>query len=445
MMSVLLLALLAPAQEERVDDTEYDRNVAVHVKAVEAVEKVWRREPAEALRSIEAAIKALESDLAPRHPRLIETVIAVRATRGIEKGEVKERKSFFPYRLAGEIALAAREPERAVAFLQKSPSSAALLADARKAVAAKEKKEPLLTPAPPPTPPKPVLDLKPFLEKRDFSGALDAVRAQRVALGAEADRLTEEVRRQAAEHQKAAVAQLAGVLPRLDQPDFRTEHLQTCLQACSRLPGDLESDELRWARRLDRWIEKRDRVEFEKLAADAAKFGSDFTVLADRAQDDRLREIDGLVQSVNRAERAERPKLLDQIGQAERAFGDLAAAHPRTGLKDRLAALKAKLPIDDKALDEARAKPAGIAEIRRLADELDRLWISERRARLSLPDQKDLALHLGLYRCLALFLDGKTVAEAAKDLRLAEVFRNAGELPADVSPKVAAVRARIGK
>jgi hypothetical protein len=44
---------------------------------------------------------------------------------------------------------------------------------------------------------------------------------------------------------------------------------------------------------------------------------------------------------------------------------------------------------------------------------------------------------------MALFLDGKSIQEAAEDLRLRDVFRSAGELPADVSPKVAAVRARI--
>ena len=86
-----------------------------------------------------------------------------------------------------------------------------------------------------------------------------------------------------------------------------------------------------------------------------------------------------------------------------------------------------------------------IADIRRLADELDRLWVSERRARLSVPDQKDLALLLGIHRCMALFLDGRTIEEASRDVRLREVFRGAGELPKDVSPKVAAVRARVPK
>ena len=440
-MTTILLSLLLgfQAAEERIDDTEYEKNVAVHVRAVQAVEKTWRKDPATALKSIEAAIAAIEAELAPRLPRLIEATIAVRFTRGIDKGEVKERAAFFPYRLAGEIALAAGEPERAVALLQKSPSGAALLADAKKAVAAKDRKDP----PPVAPPPKASFDPRPFLDKRDFIGALDALRAQRTALGAEADRFTEEIRREASKHQQAAVATLAGLLPRLDQPDFRKDHVQACIQSCARVPGDLESEELRWVRRLDRWLEKREAAEFEKLAIAAAGFGADFAVLADRAQEDRLKEIDQVVQSVNQAAKSDRARLLDQLGLAERALGELEKARPRGGLKERLASLKAKLPIDDKVLDEARARPSGIAEIRRLADELDRLWVSDRRPRLSVPDQKDLALLLGIYRCMALFLDGKTVAQAAEDLRLVEVFRTAGELPADLSPKVASVRARI--
>jgi hypothetical protein len=438
---VLLATLLAQAaQEERIDDTEYEKVVAVHVKAVEAIEKSWRKDPAAALKSIETALKAVEADLFPRLPRLIEATIAVRVTRGIDKGEVKDRHAFFPYRLAGEIALAAGAPARAVELLRKSPASSELLAEARKAAAAKDKKDP------PPTPAlKPTVDLKPFLEQRDFTGALDAVRAQRAVLGDEADRLSEQVRREAARHLQATVAALAGVLPRLDQPGFRKDHLEPCLKSCSRIPADLESDELRWIRRLEKWIDKREPAEFERLAISAAKFGADFTVLGDRAQDDRLKEIDRLVQAISQAERADRPRLLDQLGQAERAFGELSAAHERQDLKERLSALKAKLPIDEKALEDARKGPSGIADIRRLADELDRLWISERRARLSLPDQKELALQLGLYRCMALFLEGKTIPEAAQDPRLQEVFRAAGDLPPDASPKIAAVRARIGK
>src|SRR6185436_15593333 len=179
-LSVLTALLLGgQAAEERIDDTEYDKSVSVHVKAVAAVEKTWRKDPAAALKAIEAAIKAIEEELAPRHPRLIEATIAVRVTRGIDKGEIKDRHAFFPYRLAGEIALAAGEPARAAALLQKSPSSAALLAEAKKVAAAKDKKDPV---PPPPPPPKATVDLKPFLEKRDFQGALDAVRAQRPAL-----------------------------------------------------------------------------------------------------------------------------------------------------------------------------------------------------------------------------------------------------------------------
>jgi hypothetical protein len=443
---VLLAGLLGQGSpEERIDDTEYERFVAAHVKAVESVEKTWRKDPAAALRSIEAGLRAVETELLPRLPRLVEATIAVRATRGIDKGEVKERHPFFPYRLAGEIALAAGAPARAVELLQKSPSSAGLLAEARKAAAAKDKEDPPPPPAPPPPVPKPAVDVKPFLEKRDFTGAIEAVRAKRDALGADADRLIDEVRHEAARHQQATVDSLAGLLPRLDQPGFRKDHLEPCLQSCARIPADLESEELRWIRRLEKWIEKRDPAEFERLAIRAAKFGSDFTVLCDRAQDERLKEIDRLVGAVNLAERVDRPRLLDELGQAERAFGELSAAHERPELKDRLPALKAKLPIDEKALEDARKGPSGIAEIRRLADELDRLWTSERRARLSLPDQKELALQLGVYRSMALFLEGKTIPEAAQDVRLREVFRAAGDLPPDASPKIAAVRARIGK
>jgi hypothetical protein len=443
-LAVLAAVLAAQgATEERIDDTEYERSVAAHVKVVEALEKTWRKDPPAALKSIEAEIKALEADLLPRYARLVEATIAVRVTRGIDKGEIKDRHAFFPYRLGGQIALEAGEPERAVALLQKSPSSAALLADARKAVEAKAKKDPPPTPPTPPPVAKPIVDLKPFLERRDFVGALEAIKTNRPALGADADKFVDEVKRSAGFHQKTTVASFAILLPRFDQPGFRKDHLEPCVQACARVPQDVESEELRWVRRLDRWFEKRDPAEFERLSVAAAKFGSDFTVLCDRAQDARLQELDRLVQAVTQAERAERPKLLDQLGQAERAFSELLSAHERAEPRDRLAALKSRLPIDEKVLDEARARPSGIADIRRLADELDRLWVSDRRPRLSLPDQKDLALQLGLYRCMALFLEGRTIAEAAEDVRLKEVFRSAGELPGDVSPKVAAVRARI--
>ncbi len=436
---VLLAACFGQSgPEERVDDTEFDKVAAVHVRALEALERTWRKDPAQALKALEPLLQALEADLVPKAGRLVECVIAVRATRGIDKGEIQERRPYFPYKLAGEIAMAAGAPERAVEFLRKSPSSAALLAEATKAVAAKK-------PLPPPPPAKPTVDLQGYFERRDLTGALEAIRSQRAALGEDADRLAKEVRAESLRLQKTTLALLASLLPRLSQDGFRKEHLEPCLQACAKVPVDTETEELRWARRLDRWFEKRDVAEFERLAIDAARFGADFAVLCDRAQDERLVEIEKLVRAVNQSGRAERVKLMDQLGLAERAYGELAAARARPEAAARLAALKAGLPVDDKALDEARGGTGTIADIRRLADELDRLWVSDRRARLSLPDQKDLGILLGVYRCMALFLDGKTVEEAARDVRLLELFRSPGELPPDVSPKVAAVRARIAR
>lgn len=441
--AVLTAAILAQeGPEERIDDTEYEKSVSVHVKALETVERSWKKDPAAALKTLEQVLKAIETDLAPKLPRVVESVIAIKATRGIDKGEIKERRPFFPYKVAGEIALAAGEPERAVDLLQKSPTSAARLEEAKKAVAAKKTPAPPVVPIPPP---KPTVELKPFLDKHDYMGALEAIRAQRASLGADADTMAAEVRREAAALQKSQVALLAGLLPRLDQPDFRKDHVEPCLLACARVPEDVESEELRWVRRFDRWLEKRDPVEFEKLAIAAAKFGADFAVLCDRAQDARLQEAERVVASVSEARKEDRPKLLEQLGLIERAFLDLVASHDRPAAKDRFAALKTRLPIDDKVLDEARGGVSSIADIRRLADELDRLWGSERRARLSVPDQKDLAVYLGVYRSLSLFLDGRTIDEASRDVRLREVFRGSSELPAGISPKVAAVRARLLK
>jgi len=437
---VLLARLLGQAgPEERIDDTDFDKVCSAHVRAVEALEKTWRKDPAQALKKVEAILQAIETDLVPKAGRLLESVIAVRATRGIDKGEIKERRPFFPYRLAGEIALAAGEPDRAIAYLQKSPSGATLLAEAKKAAAAG--KDPATPSLPPPA--RPAVDLKAYYDRRDFTGALDAIRAQRVELGEDADRLAREVRAESVALQKTTLALLAGLLPRLGQEAFRVEHLAPCLQACAKVPVDAETEELRWARRLDRWLDRRDPAEFERLAIDAASFGGDFAVLCDRAQDERLLEIEKLVGAVQQSSRADRAALLDRLGAAERALGELSAARPRPEAAARLAALKTGLPIDDKALDEARGGSGSISDIRRLADELDRLWVSDRRARLSLPDQKELALLLGVYRCMALFLDGKTIEEAARDVRLLELFRSSDELPPDVSPKVAAVRARI--
>ena len=48
MLAVLAFACfgLQSAPEERIDDTEFERSVAVHVKAVESIEKTWRKDPA---------------------------------------------------------------------------------------------------------------------------------------------------------------------------------------------------------------------------------------------------------------------------------------------------------------------------------------------------------------------------------------------------------------
>src|SRR5262249_40261712 len=134
---ILFLGLLGQGTpEERVDDSDYEKYVAVHVKAVQSIEKSWRKDPAQSLKSLEPLLRAIETELPSKFSRLVEVTIAVRITRGIDRGDVKDRTPFFPYRLAGETALAANERGRAVAFLQKPPSSGALLAEARKSAAA---------------------------------------------------------------------------------------------------------------------------------------------------------------------------------------------------------------------------------------------------------------------------------------------------------------------
>ena len=87
MTTLLAVLICAAAQEERIDDTDYASAVSAHVKAVEAIEKGWKKDPAGSLPKIDAALKAIEAELAPKWPRLVEAVIAVRATRGIDKGE----------------------------------------------------------------------------------------------------------------------------------------------------------------------------------------------------------------------------------------------------------------------------------------------------------------------------------------------------------------------
>ena len=81
--------------------------------------------------------------------------------------------------------------------------------------------------------------------------------------------------------------------------------------------------------------------------------------------------------------------------------------------------------------------------VRVLASQLEHLWASQDRAKLGDQDQKDLALYVGIYRCYALFLDGKSTHECADDLRIREVFLNSPPLPKDVSPKVTLVRTQV--
>src|SRR6185436_9187906 len=94
--ATVLAALLAAqaANEVRVDDTDYEKLVAVHVKAIQAIEKGWRQSPVESLRAIEPVLKTIESDLPPRLSQVVEATIAVRVTRGIDKGEIKEHVPF---------------------------------------------------------------------------------------------------------------------------------------------------------------------------------------------------------------------------------------------------------------------------------------------------------------------------------------------------------------
>jgi hypothetical protein len=394
--------LLVTAQEARLDESEYEKHFASHIKAFAALEKSWKEEPAAALETVEKLLKAIETDLLPLFPRHVETRIVVRLTRGIDKGETREHP-FHPYRLAGEIALAAGRPERAAAFLKKSPSSTALLL-------------------------KPAIDLRPFFDRHDFIGALELLRG-------DTGNRVEEVRQEALRHQKARTAVLAAVLPRFSEPDFQKEHLDPCIRSCARIPLQFETDEIRWIRRLDDWLEKRDPAELDRLAISAVKFAPDFHVLCDLAQQNRLREIENGVE--------DRIRLLDQIGGSERSFHELSAARERPEFRNRLAQIKSRMPIDEEALAQAREGTMTIAEIRRLSGELERLWLSDRRPRLSVPDQKELALQLAIYRCCALFLEGKSVEEAAKDARVIEAFRAAPPLPAGLPPKVAAVRDRM--
>lgn len=423
-MNALAAALLLLAQDlPKVEETEFDRDYAKVVRAYQAAEKLSKTDPA-------AALQALEEQVLPSLPKLVETTLIVRFSKGAAKGAEKERHEFYPWRLAGECALAAGRPDRAVEHLRKSPSSAALLEKATKAAAAKPPLQ------------KPAFSVAPFLERRDYVGALEALRAERERLGGDYEPRVVQVRAAALVHAKAAATAFAATLPRLKESEFRKEHLEPCLASCARLPADLETDELRWIRRLGEWMAKPDPAEFDRLAVAAAKFDNDYHVVCEQAQRARLEEVRSLVEEARRAGRAERQPILERLDRAERAFAELSKAREVADLAALVAAARARLPVDSQVLDQARRGAASVREARVLAGQLELLWTSTDRAKLGDQDQKDLALYLGLTRSTALLLDGKTVDECAADPRIREVFVSAPPLPKDVSPRIAAVRLR---
>jgi hypothetical protein len=432
---LLLLVVLALPQEEVLNDSDFDRALAPIVRTMDGIEKGWKEDPAGALPRIEALIADLEKNVLPRSPRWVETTLVVKWSRGISKGEVKERHAFFPYRLAGEIALAAGRPERAVEHWTKSPGSATRLAEAKKAAeAAKEK------PAPPPALQKPGFAVEAFLQQKDFAGALQALRQDRAKLGTEYDALLDRVKTESARHQKAQGDDLAGVLPRLLEDGFAKKFVEPCLAACARVPAELETEPLRWARRLGAWTERKDPAELDALALQAVAFGADYHAACRIAQQRRLDEIEAIVTEAGGASREARPALLARLDAAERAFLSLSKAREFPDLRTKLAPAKERFPINAEALDRARAPARTVEEIRLRARDLELLWASADRRKLSAQDQADLALLLGIHRCDALFLEGRTVREAAQDPLVAETLRGVQALPAGTSPKVDAVR-----
>jgi hypothetical protein len=433
-LALVLLASAVSQEPPTIEETEYDRDFAKAVRACETAEKISKTDPAQALRT-------LEEQVLPTLPRLVETTLVVKFSKGATKGAEKERHEFFPWRLAGECALATDRPDRAVEFLKKSPSFPTLLAKAKSALAEKEKK-----PAPPTPPdPKPAFSVAPFLEKRDFIGALDALRQEREKLGKEYEPMAAQVRADAARHARSAAAAVAAALPRLNEPEFPREHLDPCIASCARVPAESETDELRWIRRLSQWIQRRDPAEFDRLAIAAAKLDNDYHIVCEQAQKARLSEIEKWVDEARRAARADRQPLLERLDAAERAFLEVSRAKEYRDLSAALARAKARLPVNSDVLDEARKGVSTVAKARVLASQLDLLWTSEDRARLGDQDQKDLAVYLGLYRCTALFLDGKSVDECAADPRVREVFAAAPPLPKDAPPKIAALRTRLAE
>lgn len=432
---VLTLTFLAvppttQEREERIRDDEFDLNYAPLVRICEAIEKDREGPPSVLLRR-------LEDEVLARLPEIVESRLTVVYTRGITRGEIRERRDFFPYRLAGRLALAAGLPEKAVQYLRKSPSSTDLLERAERLLA--EKNRPLLSPSPPPRP-----DLEPFLRRADFIGALAALERHREPLGNEYAPAVEELRRKAAEHARRQIETLATALPRLHEPGFARDHLEPCLEACRGVPEDLRPPEHRWASRLADWLRDRNPEEFDRLALEAVRFDEKFHVVCRLAQEHRLRQIEQIVEELGRADRSERPVLFERLKTAERAFSALSAAREFQDLNAAYAAAEARLPVDIEALERAKKGVHTIREIRAMADELERIWISETRERTGPRDRLDLALYVGIYRSMKLFLDGEGILEVAADPRVAEVFGMPSlVLPEEVSPKVRRVYERV--
>jgi hypothetical protein len=433
---ILALVVLAIPQEESLFDSDFERSLAPIVRGVEAVEKRWKDDPAAALARVEALLADLERDVLPKSPRWVETTLVVRWRTGIAKNEEKERHAFFPYRLAGEVALAAGRPERAVEHFSRSPSSKARLEEARKeAAAAKEKPR-----EPAPALQRPGFAVEPLLQKKDFAAALAALRQERAKLGNEYDVLLARARDEAARHQKAQVDDLAGVLPRLLEEGFEEKFVRPCLAACERVPPELEAEPLRWARRLGAWTARKDPAELDRLAVQAVPFGADYHAVCRIAQQRRLDEIDAVAAEAARSPRESRPALLARLDAAERAFLELSRVREFPEFREKLAAAKERFPISADALERARAPARSVEEVRIRARDLEILWGSPDRRKLSAQDQADLAGLLGAHRCTALFLEGRTVPEAARDPLVVETLRGVAALPPGSSPKVEAVR-----
>ncbi len=421
-----VLALLQDPPELKLKDFEYDAAYAATVKACAEAERRIKEDPAGALKALEEQLKAAPPDPA-------EALLVVIYSKGVTKGAVKEKVPFLPWKVAGRLALAADLPERAVECFAKSPSSAELLAEARRAV--EEKKRRTADPGR-----APGFDAAPWVAASDYAGGLKALAARYPEGGAEHDRHRDSLKREAAEHQRARISVAAARLFRLADPEGPREIARLVLDSCSKVPADWELPELAWMRELEAWGAKPDADGLDRLALAAAKLDPSLGSVLRIAQERRLVEAEALVAEAGRASREARVALLERLAGVERAFGALAALRDEPGFRERLAAAKARLPIDPEVLARARAGASRIEELRALADELDRLWTSAERSRLSAPDAAELALRLGIARCEVLFLDGRRPEEVARDPRVAEVFRIAPPLPEDVSPRISAAR-----